>query len=430
MNANAGTAAENIISRKIGRRTCAGEIIDALPLDKILLNEVIGPAAVVSFQKEFAASFKKAGVEPRVFDRERIFIFPDHTVPSCSVKVSEGISLLREFSKKTGVRMYKEGDGIEHELMADMGHALPGDIIIGTDSHTCTNGGLGALAFGVGTTDAACAMATGEIYNFTVPETLNINVSGTLGKGVYAKDLALYIIGKLGAHGANRSVVEYTGECVKGLGMDGRFTLCNMSVEMSARTGFIAPDSKTCEYVSSRTGKQCTPFENARNAHEKTIEFEASEIAPQVALPHSPSNAKPASEVDMQIDKAFLGSCTNGRMEDMEVAAQILKNHKVHEDVDLVVVPASRRIIQWMEKTGLMSVFLEAGANVESSNCGACFGKHMGVLGKHNTCISTSNRNYVGRMGSPEAKVLLASPATVAASAINGRVTDPRGYLE
>ena len=433
------TISEKIISRAVGRKVRTGELIDALPVDKLYFNEVIGPPAILNFQKDFSDVFQNAGKRMKVFDPARVAFMPDHTVPSCSIMVSSGIKLMSSFAKDQGITMYKEGDGIEHTIASEEGFVLPGEIAVATDSHTCTQGALGSLAFGIGTTEAENLLATGELYSFTVPETIKFWVDGAFSRGVYPKDLVLHILGLMGEGGCSKRIAEYSGPTFDSMEMDGRFTVCNLSVEMSARTAIVNPDATTMAYVETALkgrGASLTPEQSGMIAgsdpdatYSQTIAVDASKVEPTVSLPHSPANAKPVSEVSDPINVVFLGSCANARRSDLVVAAKILKGRKVHPDTNLVVIPASRKVYNWAMDNGILKVIAESGANIESSNCGPCFGKHMGILAPGDRCLSTSNRNYKGRMGSPEAFIYLGSPATAAATAVEGKIADPRKYL-
>jgi 3-isopropylmalate/(R)-2-methylmalate dehydratase large subunit len=433
------TITEKIVSRAMGKKARAGDLFEALPVDKLYFNEVIGPPAILNFEKDFADVYTDSGKKIQVFNPSRIAFMPDHTVPSCSIKVSQGIRLMADFAKDQGIAMYKEGDGIEHTIASEEAFVLPGEIAVATDSHTCTQGALGALAFGIGTTEAENLLATGELYSFTVPETIRFNVTGKFQRGVYAKDLVLHVLGMMGEGGASKRVAEYAGPTIDSLDMEGRFTICNLSVEMSARTAIINPDDKTLAYVREALARRKTAMTYeirgmmARSdpdaTYAKSIQVDASAVEPTVSLPHSPANAKPVSEVSDRIDTVFLGSCANAREADLIIAAKILKGRKVSPNTNLLVIPASRRVYNWAMDNGLLKVFADSGANIESSNCGPCFGKHMGILAPGDRCLSTSNRNYKGRMGSPEAFIYLGSPAVAAATAIEGRVADPRTYL-
>ena len=441
---------EKIVSRQVGRAVRAGEKIERLPITKLFFNDVIGPPAINGFLENFPDLFEKYGKSPQVFDPKRVFFIPDHSVPSYSVPVAEGIDVMEQFARERGIKAYKEGDGIEHVVLIEDGQIVPWDIVLGTDSHTDTNGAMGALAFGVGTTDGFYAMATGHIYDFVVPESFTFELKGRLPKGVYAKDIILHIIGNVGADGCSRRVAEFTGDGARGLSMDARTTICNMAVEMSGRTGIMAFDETLAAYLQSRAQWPVEPIDSDPDAtYADAMTIDLASLEPCVAFPHKPANVTPVSRVPEMIarsqqsptpdfcavdsDKitdAFLGACTNGRYEDLVAGAEVLRGNRVHPDVNLIVIPASRKIYERAMDEGILQVFIKAGANVESSNCGPCFGSHMGVLSKNARMISSSNRNYKGRMGSPDAKIFLASPATVVASAIAGRIADPRTYLK
>ncbi len=445
----AQTMVEKIISRQVGRPVQAGDKIERLPVSKLFFNDVIGPPAIKSLSRLFGETFQRHGKPVRAFDPRRVFLVPDHSVPALSVEVAEGVDLMEAFGREQGIRMYREGDGIEHVVLIEDGHIVPWDIVLGTDSHTCTNGAMGALAFGVGTTEGTYALATGHLYDFTVPETIQIELSGRFPRGVFAKDLILYVIGKLGAGGCSRRVAEFVGEGLAGLGMDARTTICNMAVEMSARTGIMPYDDTLGAYLSGRAQWDVQPICSDPDARfADRLQVDLSELEPMVAFPHKPANATPVSRVPEMIARsqahptpdfpavqsdaitdAFLGACTNGRYEDLVEAAKVLRGRRVHPSVSFVVIPASRKVYEQAMDEGILQVFVKAGANIESSNCGPCFGSHMGVLSKNAQMISSSNRNYQGRMGSREARIFLASPATVTASAIEGRIADPRKYL-
>jgi 3-isopropylmalate/(R)-2-methylmalate dehydratase large subunit len=443
------TMVEKIVSRRLGRFVSAGELIERLPIAKLFFNDVIGPPAIKTLARQFGETFAKHGRPIRVFDSRRVFLIPDHSIPAYSVEVAEGVDLMEHFGREQGIQTYREGDGIEHVVLIEDGHIVPWDIVLGTDSHTCTNGAMGALAFGVGTTDGAYAMATGHVYDFTVPETFRFDLTGSFAPGVYAKDLILHIIGTLGAGGCSRRVAEFAGDGVRRLGMDARTTICNMAVEMSARTGIMPTDEVLEAYLRGRAQWPVEPLASDADAgFADRLSVDLSTLEPMVAFPHKPANATPISGVKEMMAKsqasptldfpavtsdrvtdAFLGACTNGRYEDLVEAAKVLRGNRVHRDVSFVVIPASRRVYERAMDEGILQVFVRAGANVESSNCGPCFGSHMGVLSRSAQMISSSNRNYQGRMGSRDARIFLASPATVAASAIEGRIADPRKYL-
>jgi 3-isopropylmalate/(R)-2-methylmalate dehydratase large subunit len=443
------TLVEKIVSRQAGRRVCAGDPIDRLPITKLFFNDVIAPPAIKGLANLFGETFKQHGKPVQVFDPRRIFMIPDHSVPALSVEVAEGVDLMETFGREQGLKVYREGDGIEHVVLIEDGHIVPWDIVLGTDSHTCTNGAMGALAFGVGTTEGVYGLATGHLYDFVVPETIQFELTGAFSKGVYSKDLILHIIGKMGAGGCSRRVAEFVGDGVRRMSMDARTTICNMAVEMSARTGIMPYDDTLGAYLTGRAQWPVEPIQsdpNAKFADRMTVDL--SRLEPMISFPHKPANATPVSRVQEMIQRsqehptpdfpavtsdritdAFLGACTNARYEDLVDAAKVLRGHRVHPDVSFVVIPASRKVYERAMDEGILQVFVKAGANVESSNCGPCFGSHMGVLSRNAQMISSSNRNYQGRMGSRDARIFLASPATVVASAIEGRLADPRKYL-
>jgi 3-isopropylmalate/(R)-2-methylmalate dehydratase large subunit len=443
------TMVEKIVSRQLGRKVYVGEKVERLPITKLFFNDVIGPPAIEGFLENFSEVYAQYGKPAQVFDPKRVFFMPDHSVPTFSIQIAEGIKLMQAFTKERGIKMYKEGDGIEHVVLIEDGHIVPWDIVLGTDSHTDTNGALGALAFGVGTTDGLYALATGHLYDFMVPESVKFELTGTLPRGVYSKDIILHIIRTMGAGGCSKRVAEFTGEGVRSLSMDARTTICNMAVEMSARTGIMAYDEVLAEFLEGRAQWPVEPIDSDPDAnYADTVKIDLSSLEPMVAFPHKPANSTPISQVQTMIERsqreptpdfvsvdddtitdAFLGSCTNARYEDLVAGATVMRDHKVHPEVNLIVIPASRKVYERAMDEGLLQVFIKAGANVESSNCGPCFGSHMGVMSSRSKMISTSNRNYKGRMGSPDARIFLASPATVVASAIEGRLADPRKYL-
>jgi len=316
--------------------------------------------------------------------------------------------------------------GIEHVLLPEQGLVLPGDVIIGVDSHTCTYGAVGAFATGMGSTDIAAAMATGDIW-MKVPPTIRFVYHGTLGKWVGGKDLILYTIGNIGVDGALYSAMEFTGEAIEALSMDGRFTMANMAIEAGGKAGLFHVDNKTQLYIKSRAKRDYLVYEpDIDAAYDKVIEYDVSAVEPQVSLPHSPANAKPVSQVgNVKIDQAVIGSCTNGRIEDLRLAAQILKKHKVHPGIRCIIIPGTQQVYLDALAEGLIETFIKAGAAVSTPTCGPCLGGHMGVLAEGERCVSTTNRNFVGRMGSAKSEVYLANPAVAAASAVAGRVAGP-----
>ncbi len=357
-------------------------------------------------------------------------MFIDHSSPSPNIGVSRVHSRMRDFSSKNKNMLFDVGCGISHQLVIEEGFAYPGALILGADSHTSTAGALGAAAFGVGSTDLAIALVTGKNW-FKVPQTFKIIVKGKLPKGVYSKDVILHIISKLGANGATYKAVEFCGEAIDEMSLDARLTITNMTIEFGAKCGLIAPDKKVTDYLKKIGVKKIKPiFSDKDSSYEKTYEFDVSKFTPFVAKPHSVDNGVPVAKVEgTVINQAFLGTCTNGRLEDLEIAAKVIRGKKVHKDVKLLVAPASREIFIKALRKGIVRIFLEAGAIVLPVGCGPCVGTHQGVPADGEVTISSANRNFKGRMGNPNSFIYLASPATVAASAIKGKITDPRKYL-
>ena len=409
---------EKILAKASGKtKVTPGDIVDA-NVDMVMVHDLTGPLAV--------EAFKRIGI-PRVWDNKKIVIILDHQVPAESVKAAELHKMLRAFAKEQDIRFYDVGrGGICHQVMPEKGHALPSTVMVGADSHTCTYGAFGAFATGIGSTEAAAVFATGKIW-LKVPETIKINVTGKFKKFTTPKDLILSIIGHVGADGATYKAVEFAASTIREMSVSGRMTLCNMSVEMGAKNGIVEPDEATEKFLEGRTSKPYECFRSDADAkYEKTIEFDVTGLEPTVACPSSVDNVKPASELsNVIVEQAFIGSCTNGRIEDLRLAAQILKGKTVKDGVRALVIPASQEVYKQAVKEGLLEVFTDAGAIVCGSACGPCLGGHIGLLAPGETCVSTSNRNFIGRMGSTQASVYLASPATVAASAVTGRVTDP-----
>jgi 3-isopropylmalate/(R)-2-methylmalate dehydratase large subunit len=412
---------EKILAKASGKKEVhPGEIVDA-NVDMIMVHDLTGPLAV--------EAFKKIGVK-KVWNNQKAVVILDHQVPAESVKAAELHKTMRQFAKDQNLRFYDVGrGGICHQVMPEKGHVVPGTVIVGADSHTCTYGAFGAFATGIGSTEAAAVMATGKMW-LKVPEAIKVNVSGEFQKFVTPKDLILAIIGKLSVDGAIYKSAEFTGPTIKGMSIAGRMTLCNMAVEMGAKNGIIEPDETTRKFLESRI-KNMPDFDALKSdkdtVYERTVEFDVSKMEPQVACPSSVDNVKPISEVgDMPIEQAFIGSCTNGRIEDLRLAAQVMKGKHVKDGVRALVIPASQEVYRQALDEGLMQIFTDAGAIVCGSACGPCLGGHIGLLAAGEACVSTSNRNFIGRMGSTQASVFLASPATVAASAITGKVTDPR----
>ncbi|OYT50054.1 3-isopropylmalate dehydratase large subunit [Candidatus Bathyarchaeota archaeon ex4484_231] len=416
--------AEKILAAASGREEVKpGEIVEA-KVDMAMANEITGPLAI--------QAFKKIGA-PRVWDRRRIVLVLDHQVPADSVRSAELHKIMRTFAKEQRIPLlYDIGyGGVCHQVMVEKGHVKPGKLIVGADSHTCTYGALGAFGTGIGSTEMAGVFATGEIW-LRVPSTIRIDLSGSFLTCVAPKDVILYVIGKIGADGATYKAIEFTGTAIHKISVSGRMTLCNMTVEMGAKTGIISPDEVSLAYVESRTDESFMLIGSDSDAvYEKTLAVDIEKIEPQVACPHAVDNVKPVKEVEgVEINQAFIGSCTNGRLEDLKIAAKFLKGKKIAKGVRLIVTPASQEIYLQALQHGLLEVFVKSGAYVCNPTCGACFGGHMGLLASGEVCISSSNRNFVGRMGSPEAEIYLASPATVAASALAGKIVDPRRFSE
>ncbi|MBU1146759.1 MAG: 3-isopropylmalate dehydratase large subunit [Candidatus Omnitrophica bacterium] len=382
-------------------------------------------------------SFKKLGAE-KVFDRKKFCMVIDHSAPSPNIGVSEIHKKMRTFSQEQDVGMFDIGRGVCHQVIPESGLVGPGDLVIGADSHTCTYGALGAFSTGMGSTDLAVAIASGKNW-FKIPETVKVVLKGKTKKRVYSKDVILYIIGDLGADHCTYKAVEFTGDYIKRLSMDARFTISNMAIEMGAKAGLMEPDKTTYKYMRSVLGsrfsvlaKKILSLNSDRDArYAEVIEYDVSKIAPQIAKPHTVDNVVPINKVKgTKIDQAFLGTCTNGRLEDLKIAASVLKGRRVHKDVKMIIAPASSAIFKQAMKKGIISDFVASGACVVAPGCGPCVGTHNGVPSKGEKVISTANRNFKGRMGNPDAFIYLASPATVAASAIEGRIADPRKYVK
>jgi 3-isopropylmalate/(R)-2-methylmalate dehydratase large subunit len=411
---------EKILAKASGKKIVhPGEIVNA-NVDFVMVHDLTGPLAV--------NAFKKIGIQ-KVWDNKKVVVILDHQVPAESVKAAELHKTMRQFAKDQNLQIYDIGrGGICHQVMPEKGHVTPGAVIVGADSHTCTYGAFGAFATGIGSTEAAAVMATGKIW-FKVPPTIKINVKGNFQKFVTPKDLILAVIGKMRVDGAIYKAVEFTGPTIQNMTMAGRMTVCNMAVEMGAKNGVIEPDETTRKFLVDRvkTMPDFKMFQSDKDAtYEKTVEFDITKLPSQVACPSSVDNVKPVLEVgDVSIDQAFIGSCTNGRLEDLQLAAKILKGRKIKDGVRALVIPASQEVWRQAMQQGLLEIFTEAGAIVCGSACGPCLGGHIGLLAAEETCVSSSNRNFIGRMGSPQAYVYLASPSVVAASAVTGKITDP-----
>jgi 3-isopropylmalate/(R)-2-methylmalate dehydratase large subunit len=413
------TITEKILAAHAGKdHIDPGELINC-KVDLVLGNDITAPVAIKEFEK--------IGV-PNVFDKERIALIPDHFTPNKDIKSAEQAKMLREFARKHELTNYFEVGkmGIEHCLLPEQGLVGPGDVVIGADSHTCTYGALGAFSTGVGSTDMAAAMASGEVW-FRVPESIKFVYTGQPNKWVGGKDLILHTIGDIGVDGALYQAMEFTGEAIRNLSIDGRLTMANMAIEAGGKNGIIAPDQITLDYVNGRAQRPFKLYQSDEDAkYDRVIEYDLAQIEPTVACPHLPENTKPVSEVgNVEIDQVVVGSCTNGRMEDLREAAQVLKGHQVHKNVRMIVIPGTQTIFKQAMHEGLFDIFIDAGAAVSTPTCGPCLGGHMGILAKGERALATTNRNFVGRMGHPESEVYLSGPAVAAASAILGRIGRP-----
>ncbi|MEG2539951.1 MAG: 3-isopropylmalate dehydratase large subunit [Clostridium sp.] len=417
------TMTQKILAAHAGLdKVVAGQLIKA-KLDMVLGNDITTPVAI----KEF----RKVGKD-EVFSKSKIAIVPDHFTPNKDIKSAEQVKFIREFANENEIENFFEiGQmGIEHALLPEKGLVVAGNVVIGADSHTCTYGALGAFSTGIGSTDMAAGMATGEAW-FKVPEAIEFNLTGKMQKWVSGKDIILHIIGMIGVDGALYKSMEFKGEGVKNLSMDDRFAMANMAIEAGAKNGIFEVDEKTIDYIKEHSTKEYTVYSADKDAeYSQVINIDLSTIRPTVSFPHLPDNTRTIDNVgDVKIDQVVIGSCTNGRIDDMRVAAQILKGKKVHKDVRLIVFPATQKI--WLQalKEGLLEIMVEAGAAISTPTCGPCLGGHMGVLAKGERAVATTNRNFVGRMGHVESEVYLASPAVAAASAVTGKISSPEEVM-
>ncbi|UCE15760.1 MAG: 3-isopropylmalate dehydratase large subunit [Candidatus Bathyarchaeota archaeon] len=411
---------EKILAKASGKKEVSPEEIVEAKVDVAMVHDLTGPLSV--------ETFRKIGVE-KVWDNQRIVVIFDHLVPANSERSAQLHSIMREFVIEQKIENFYDigRGGVCHQVMPEKGHVRPGELIVGADSHTCTYGAFGAFATGIGATDMAAVFATGALW-LKVPNVIKVNAEGRFQRYVTPKDLILNIIGEIKADGAIYKGIEFAGSTIRNMSIDGRMTMCNMAIEASAKTGIVEPDETTLNYIKERTNKPFQIFKNDPAAtYEKILNFDITNMELQVSCPHSVDNVKPVSEVaEVSIDQAFLGSCTNGRLEDLRLAASFLKGKKVKNGVRMIVAPASQEVYLQALQEGLLEIFLKAGAIVGNPTCGPCLGGHLGLLAPGEVCISSSNRNFVGRMGSPKAHVYLASPSTVAASAVTGKITDPR----
>lgn len=415
------TMTQKILADHAGiKEVHAGELIEA-NVDIVMANDITGPMALPIFKK----------MADKVFDKDKVVLVPDHFTPNKDIKSAENSKAIREFSREQGLTHHMEQGkcGVEHAILPESGIVVAGDAVIGADSHTCTYGAIGAFSTGVGTTDIATGMATGQLW-FKVPSAIKFNLHGKLPKYVSGKDVILHIIGRIGVDGALYKSMEFTGEGVKELSMADRFTICNMAIEAGAKNGIFPVDEAAIEYLDKHAKRDYKIYEADSDAeYEEVVDVDLSAIRPTVAFPHLPGNAKTVDEIEamdkIYIDQVVIGSCTNGRMEDLRKAAAILKGKKVADNVRVMVVPATQKIYLQCILEGILETFVEAGCAVNTPSCGPCMGGHMGVLAKGEKCVSTTNRNFVGRMGDVESLIYLASPETAAASAIAGYIANP-----
>lgn len=417
------TMAQKVLAYHCGRdHVSEGEIINA-DVDIVLGNDITLPIAIEEFNKIGTG---------RVFDRDKIVVVPDHFAPNKDIKSAQQCKFMREFAREQEIKNYFEVGkmGIEHALLPELGLVLPGNLIVGADSHTCTYGALGAASTGVGSTDVAVAMATGKLW-FMVPGTIKFVYSGDLKKWITGKDLILYTIGLIGVEGALYKSMEFSGSTVSKLSMDSRFTMSNMAIEAGGKFGIFEVDEKTREFLQSRSDGNYKVFRSDPDVeYEKVYNIDCSDIKLQVAAPHLPSNTKNAEDLaDISIDQVVIGSCTNGRMEDLRISAEILKGRNVDKNLRVIIIPATQNIYLEALKKGYIETFINSGCAVSTPTCGPCLGGHMGVLAEGERAVSTTNRNFVGRMGHPKSEVYLSGPAVAAASAIAGRIATPEEVI-
>lgn len=410
---------EKLLARAAGiEKVRPGEFVNC-KLDLVLANDITAPLAIEAF-REMGAS--------KVFDSHKVALVADHSTPNKDIKSAMQTKIVRDFAREQGIEHYYEacGGGIEHIILPEKGIVLPGDVVIGADSHTCTYGGLGAFATGVGSTDAGAGMALGECW-FRVPESLKFVFKGTRSRWITGKDLILYTIGQIGVDGARYRAMEFAGPVIDALPMNQRLTMCNMAIEAGGKSGIIAPDQVTLDWLKPRAKRDFTVFDSDADAeYAEVFEWDVTDLEPQVSFPHLPENARPLSEVgDIAIDQVVIGACTNGWMEDLEAAAEVLKGRKVAAGMRCIVIPGSHAIHLEATRKGLVELFLEAGCLVSTPTCGPCLGGHMGILAAGERAVATTNRNFVGRMGHTESEVYLASPYVAAASAITGKISGP-----
>ena len=413
------TMAEKILAAHAGlEEVRPGQLVEC-DLDLVLANDITAPIAI--------KVFNELGAE-RVFDSERVCLVPDHYAPNKDIKSAEQAKTMRDFARAQGVTHYWEVGcmGVEHALLPEQGVVVPGDLVIGADSHTCTYGALGAFATGVGSTDAGVGLATGRAW-FKVPQTIKFEIEGELKPGVSGKDVILHVIGLIGVDGARYCAMEFTGSAIRSMSMEGRLAMSNMAIEAGGKAGLIEVDDVTRAYLENRAERPYVEYHSDPDAeYAQVVHIDAASIEPTVSWPHLPSNTHPVSESrHIKIDQAVIGSCTNGRMEDMRAAAEVLRGRKVHPDVRCIVIPATQAVYKQCIAEGLMDVFIDANCAVSTPTCGPCLGGYMGILAAGERAIATTNRNFVGRMGDPTSEVYLASPAVAAASAVAGVISSP-----
>jgi methanogen homoaconitase large subunit len=409
---------EKILARAAGRKVVnPGEIIE-VDVDLAMSHDGTSPPTINTFKK----------ISDKVWDPDKIVIICDHTMPPNTIGSAEFHKVTREFAREQGIKNYfNHGEGICHQVLPEFGFIKPGAVVVGADSHTCTHGAFGVFATGMGATDMAFVFATGKTW-FRVPEAFKITVNGKLGRYITAKDVILNIIGKIGTYGATYKTLEFHGSTIESMDVSGRMTICNMAIESGAKNGIMEPNPATLQYLKDRNVKSFDLVKSDKDYdYEMEFDFQVDDMEPQVACPHNVDNVSPISKVEgTTINQAFIGSCTNGRLEDLIQAGEVLEGKSVHQDVRLVIIPASAEIYRKAIHNGLIDVFMDSGAIICNPGCGPCLGGHMGVLGSQEVCIATTNRNFLGRMGDPESEVFLANPAVVAASAISGEIKDPR----
>ena len=413
-----GTLTEEIFSHKLGRTVAQGETV-VVDVDHVMSHDTTTPLAIQAFRK-----LTNGG---RVFNSQRSHIVFDHIVPAATIAAATLHRDVRAFAQEQDIPILQEG--ICHQVMPERGYVAPGGIIVGADSHTCTYGALGAFATGMGSTDIGVAYATGRTW-FRIPPTINIRITGSLPFGVYAKDVTFEMVRRVGVDGANYRAIEYTGELVEQMSVSERFTLCNMAIEMGGKAGLVTPDATTQAWLRGRVDREYPMLAPYNPRYEQVVEIDASKLSPLIACPPDVNNVVSIEKVEhVRIDQVFLGTCTNGRLDDLAIAANIMRGKTLHPQTRMVVVPASREIYLEAMRLGYLETFVQAGASVGTPGCGPCIGRHYGVLAPGERALTTMNRNFTGRMGDPTAEIYLGSPATAAATALCGHITDPRNFL-